>query len=112
MPQSYPAYRPTKLPWLPQIPEHWEVVKVKYVCSITDCKHITPNYVNEGFPVVSTGNVKPGQITLNDSRYVTEEIFGKLIEGGRAPKSGDIIYGRNAPPAPHPDRGQQVPDGF
>ena len=26
----YPAYKSTNLPWLPQIPEHWDVVKIKY----------------------------------------------------------------------------------
>lgn len=26
----YPAYKPTGLPWLPQIPEHWETLRIKY----------------------------------------------------------------------------------
>ena len=26
---SYPAYKPTGLPWLPQIPEHWETIKIR-----------------------------------------------------------------------------------
>ena len=26
----YPAYKTTDLPWLPRIPEHWDVLKIKY----------------------------------------------------------------------------------
>lgn len=28
---SYPAYKPTAIPWLPQVPEHWSEMKVKYI---------------------------------------------------------------------------------
>jgi type I restriction enzyme S subunit len=27
----YPAYKPTAIPWLQQVPEHWDEMKVKYI---------------------------------------------------------------------------------
>jgi type I restriction enzyme S subunit len=31
----YPEYRNTSLPWLGQIPEHWDVRKLKFIASVT-----------------------------------------------------------------------------
>jgi Restriction endonuclease S subunits len=28
---SYPAYKSTSIPWLPEMPEHWDVLKVKHI---------------------------------------------------------------------------------
>lgn len=88
--------KPSDIEWLGDIPQNWNVKKLKWVCSITDCKHLTPKYFAEGIPVVSTGNVKPFEISLDSARKVREEDFGQLSEGGRKPKLNDIIYSRNA----------------
>jgi type I restriction enzyme, S subunit len=82
--------------WLGSIPEHWEVKKLKWVCKITDCKHITPVYVDDGYPVVSTGNVKPFRLSLNSARKVSQRDFEVLSEDGRKPIVNDIVYSRNA----------------
>lgn len=82
--------------WLGDIPAHWNVKKLRHVCKVTDCKHLTPEYIPEGIPVVSTGNVKSYLITLDSVRMVSKQDFVKLIEGGRLPEKGDIIYSRNA----------------
>ena len=34
----YPAYKPTGLPWLPQIPEHWEIKKLRTLLSVVSEK--------------------------------------------------------------------------
>lgn len=31
MTSTYPSYKPTPIPWLPQIPEHWELLRNKYI---------------------------------------------------------------------------------
>ena len=35
---SYPAYKPTGLPWLPQIPEHWNIKKLRTLLSVVSEK--------------------------------------------------------------------------
>jgi len=62
-----------------------------------DCKHRTPEYVDEGIPVVSPGDATPGRLDLSVcTRFVTREDFEDLAEGDRRPRRGDIVYSRNA----------------
>jgi type I restriction enzyme, S subunit len=74
----------------PRIPlrRRWEVV---------DCKHRTPEYVDDGIPVVSPGDAMPGRLDLDVcTRFVAREDFEDLAEGDRRPRRGDIVYSRNA----------------
>ncbi len=74
-------------PWLP-LKRRWQVV---------DCKHRTPSYRDEGYPVVSPGDATPGRLDLTRAhRFVDEADFRDLAAPPRRPKRGDIIYSRNA----------------
>ena len=67
---------------------HWRVI---------DCKHRTPIYVDDGYPVVSPGDITPGRLDLGRAhRFVDEADFRDLAAGIRRPGKGDIIYSRNA----------------
>ena len=74
-------------PALP-LKRHWRVI---------DCKHRTPTYVEEGYPVVSPGDATPGRLDLRRAhRFVDESDYNDLASGFRQPKRGDIVYSRNA----------------
>ena len=74
-------------PALP-LKRHWRVI---------DCKHRTPTYVEEGYPVVSPGDATPGRLDLRRAhRFVDESDYNDLASGYRQPKRGDIVYSRNA----------------
>ena len=77
----YPAYKPTGLPWLPQIPEHWETIKIRELFvernqKVSD-KDYQPLSVSKGgvvpqiASVAKTDNgdnrklVKPGDFVIN-----------------------------------------------
>lgn len=81
--------------WLGEVPEHWEVTRLKYECShIVDCPHSTPNYADDGdFPAVRTADIFSGYLDLEKCRRVTKSVYDernfRLI-----PKTGDIIYSR------------------
>lgn len=63
---------------------------------VLDCKHRTPAYTPDGYPVVSPGDVTPGTLDLSRChRFVGEEDFRDLTDG-RRPLKGDLIYSRNA----------------
>lgn len=73
------------------------VVHLKRLWTVIDCKHRTPAYTEEGFPVVSPGDVTPGHLDLTRcTRFVGRPDFEDLTSEGRRPKVGDIIYSRNA----------------
>ena len=74
-------------PMLP-LKRHWRVI---------DCKHRTPTYVHNGYPVISPGDTIPGRLDLRRAhRFVDQTDFLDLTAGARRPKKGDIIYSRNA----------------
>lgn len=65
--------------------------------TVVDCKHRTPEYQPEGYPVVSPGDATPGRLDLTRcTRFVGRADFDDLTEGVRRPRRGDIIYTRNA----------------
>jgi type I restriction enzyme S subunit len=37
----YPAYKPSGVEWLGEVPEHWQVAPMKHHWLVTDCKHVT-----------------------------------------------------------------------
>jgi type I restriction enzyme S subunit len=82
--------------WLGQIPAHWEWTRLRRSWSVIDCRHRTATYIPEGFPLVSTTEVKPGRLSLAGPRRVDGVDFADLTSGGRRPRRGDVVYSRNA----------------
>jgi type I restriction enzyme S subunit len=70
---------------------------LKRQASLIDCKHRTPTYTPDGYPVVSPGDVTAGVLDLSRChRFVDEADWADLAEGPRRPRAGDIVYSRNA----------------
>jgi type I restriction enzyme, S subunit len=82
--------------WLGEIPAHWEVLPLKRLADILDCKHKTVSFVDNGLPVASIAQVHGFYLDISSSKQTTEEEFSDMIEGGRKPREGDIIFSRNA----------------
>jgi len=82
--------------WLGQIPAHWEVKRLSFVSQVIDCKHRTPEYIDDGIPLVSTSEISPYRIDYDTKRQVSQQELGLMSEGGRQPRAFDIIYSRNA----------------
>lgn len=82
--------------WLGEVPEHWSNIKLKQYASVIDCKHITAEFIDEGYPLASIPEVKGWFVNLNSAKKTKESFYQDLISGGRKPVSGDIIYARNA----------------
>ncbi len=81
--------------WLGEIPEHWEIKKIKNVFQIIDCKHLTAPFVENGFPLASIQEVKLKRINLSQANKTNSVFYKKLIQNNRKPSIGDIIYSRN-----------------
>ncbi|MGW5667743.1 restriction endonuclease subunit S [Micromonospora sp. NPDC003776] len=79
------------------LPTTWDMLPLKRRWRIIDCKHRTPAYVADGYPVVSPGDVTPGRLDLTRAhRFVGEDDFRDLADDLRRPRRGDIVYSRNA----------------
>ncbi|QQL43718.1 restriction endonuclease subunit S [Sulfuriroseicoccus oceanibius] len=81
--------KPSGIEWLGDIPEHWEVKKLKHLGeAIIGLTYGPGDIVDEscGTLVLRSSNVQKGQISFNDNVYVCCEIPEKLIT-----RPGDIL---------------------
>lgn len=82
--------------WLGEVPAHWHVLPLKRVWSVTDCKHITADFLDDGYPIASIREVQGRFVDLTDAKRTSREFYELLTEGGRLPQPGDLIFSRNA----------------
>lgn len=87
--------KPSGAEWLGDVPEHWEVVPLKWLVShVVDCLHTTPTYEGElRYPAVRTADVERGVLLLEQARLVSEEVYVERIQRLK-PEAGDILYSR------------------
>ena len=93
--QPYPAYKPSGVEWLGEVPAHWEVIRLKFVAAeLVDCLHETPKYSENGeFPAIRTADISPGILHLSSARRIEADEYARWIER-LEPKPGDILYSR------------------
>jgi type I restriction enzyme, S subunit len=88
--------KPSGVPWLGDIPRHWEEAALRRHWCVTDCKHLTVPFVEDGFPLASVVEVQSFTLNLERCKKTKPAWYRLLIEGDRKPKRGDLIYCRNA----------------
>jgi len=79
----YPAYKPTELPWLPKIPEHWKIIRAKNL------------YSKANRPVAENAEVvtcfRDGQVTLRKNRRTTGFTESLKEIGYQGIMKGDLV---------------------
>ena len=78
------------------IPEDWKAESLGNFWSVTDCKHVTAEFVTAGVPLASIREVQSRFVDLKSAKQTTASYYSLLIEGGRKPQNGDLIMSRNA----------------
>jgi type I restriction enzyme S subunit len=91
-----PKLKASGITCLGDVPQHWQVSQLRRLCTVLDCKHRTVPFVEGGIPVASIREVHDFEVDLEDAKKTTEEEYRVMIEGGRDPRIGDIIFSRNA----------------
>ena len=78
--------------WLGEIPEHWEVLPIKYVLLIplTDGPHETPNLYQEGIPFISAEAIKGDKIDFSKMRGYISQKDHDLYSKKYKPQKGDV----------------------
>lgn len=84
--------------WLGEVPEHWEMHRLKEVCAdIIDCKNRTPPLVEDGdFFVIRTSCLGNGGFDPSGGYYTDLDSFEEWTKKG-TPKTGDVLISREAP---------------
>ncbi len=78
------------------IPDEWVVRKFKDATDLITCGlAATPTYVNEyqGYPFLSSTNVKDGQIIWSGFKFIGVDLHKRLYKNN-PPRRGDILYSR------------------
>jgi type I restriction enzyme S subunit len=79
--------------WLGEVPEHWEIVALKYLVSqpIIDGPHESPIKRDEGIPFVSAESVSQGSIDFDKKwGYISPEDHAEYSKRYK-PQRGDIL---------------------
>lgn len=68
----------------------WEVSELNKVCDVRDGTHDSPQYYEEGYPLVTSKNVIDGAISFDNVNYICQEDFDSISKRSRV-DDGDII---------------------
>ena len=93
----YPAMKDSGVEWLGNVPEHWDVRRLKSVLAqpITDGPHLTPQFLPSGIPFLSVDNIQNGELVFENCRYISAEDHAEFSKKA-APRHGDILLAKAA----------------
>ncbi len=111
----YPAYTPSGVAWLGDVPEHWEIKRLKYQCSIND--ETLPENTDPEYELlyVDISSVNPVQGIVQKEPMIFENAPSRAR---RIVKDGDTIvstvrtYLRAISPIKNPESNLIVSTGF
>ena len=86
--KPYPAYKPSSIEWLEEIPAHWETRRLK---SVVQQVSEQAEGLQESMPYVALENVESwtGQVTQNYAETIENQL--------KSFKSGDVLFGKLRP---------------
>lgn len=97
--KPYPAYKDSGVEWLGRVPEHWDLVSLKYlVPSLTVGIVVNPSdYVaDEGLPFLYGGDIGEGTISIETARRISPE--NSRQNAKTMLKAGDLVTVRVGAP--------------
>ncbi len=72
-------------------PKGWEMVTVSDIVSdVRDGPHVSPEYSDDGIPILSTRNIRPARLVMEDVKYISEKTYSKLVKQFK-PQHGDVL---------------------
>jgi len=91
----YPTYKDSGIEWIGEIPEHWEITRVKFESThVIDGTHFTPTYTDNGIPFLRVTDLNNKRIDLEKVKYISEEEHNSLIKRCN-PQKGDLLLSKN-----------------
>jgi len=95
--KPYPKYKDSGIEWIGEIPEGWEVNKIKFLLEkpIVDGPHETPEFIEKGFPFLSVDSIQDGKLVFENCRYISEKDHVRFKTKCN-PKKDDILMGKAA----------------
>ena len=79
--------------WLGEVPEHWNILKLKHLLRVKDGTHATPPYVEPSelaYPLVTSKDIKDGNINFSEAKFISEEDHFEVNKRSDV-QEGDVI---------------------
>ena len=89
----YERYKDSGIPWLGEVPEHWDTMSLKYICDVRDGTHDTPQYVYESdnsYPLVTSKDISNGNINFESAIFISEEDYLNISKRSNV-NFGDLL---------------------
>jgi type I restriction enzyme S subunit len=87
--KALPAITEAEIPF--EIPESWEWVRLSEIIDVRDGTHDTPKYVTNGVPLVTSKNLKQGEIDFDNVKLISLKDSEKInLRSGV--DDGDILF--------------------
>ena len=92
--QHYSVYKPSGVEWLPDVPEHWEIVQLRRV-TLERCDGPfgsglkSSHYTVDGIRVVRLQNIGDGEFRDADAAFISPDHYASL--GDHSVVSGDVL---------------------
>jgi type I restriction enzyme, S subunit len=69
----------------------WKIVELKEVLTdVRDGPHVSPKYSDSGIPILSTRNVRPFELSLDEIKYVSPDTYDELTRRFK-PQVNDVL---------------------
>lgn len=84
---SYPAYKPSDVEWLGEVPEHWGVMRLSRKLEKMPCYGVlVPEYVDEGVPMLRITDIEDGLTSRDNLKKISTRLSAEysrtLLEEG------------------------------
>jgi len=73
------------------LPSNWKWYKARECMDVRDGTHDSPQYISEGYPLVTSKNLSDGKIDFSTCSYISKEDH-EAISKRSAVDDGDILY--------------------
>lgn len=73
------------------VPVGWKWVRLNEILDVRDGTHDTPKYVPEGIPLVTSKNLKNGEIDFSNVKYISESDHASIEKRSRV-DDNDILF--------------------
>lgn len=89
---AYASYKDSGVEWLGEIPEHWQIIPIKFSLSmpITDGPHETPEILEDGIPFISAEAIKNDEIDFSKKRGFISDKDHHRFSKKYHPQYGDV----------------------
>ncbi len=74
-----------------KLPKGWKLFKLSDVCDVRDGTHDSPKFHDEGFPLVTSKNLKNNNLDLENVKYINQTDYDNINKRSKV-EIGDILF--------------------